>query len=403
MDAAIERLYAAQECQMALIEKSSTRLKDHVIYWGAVRTESTLMYAARKAGHKTLGHWPLPSLVSSAHKAREAIRMQALCAELAQSQWGDEPWSLADTSLERWHAPPECCLKKNARVVEVVYNRNNADAVWHTVWGELYLRTADGWELAKGGTDGQGLYYETADGGRTYYLFFGSDPQLPSTPGSWEVKDKDMVYISSASTCASSTSSSPPFREPPAVGDTADRFGYCAPKQPESALRGQQNSTAPTRRVGLSGLRSVRSTVPHPYAFTASSGPATRVSATPSLSGTLSASSERGEKSPEVPSPDSSQHPGFVSLFDSSRKFCLLLTGGNNQVKCHRHKCKKYHRHKFDRMTTTFWPVGEQGSERVGPATILVTFLSEDQRKTFCDTISVPPGMQAQLFTVSAT
>lgn len=400
MEAAVERLRAAQEVQMDLIEKMSCRLQDHVSYWSAVRNENTLLYAARKAGLKTLGHWPVPSLAASANRARDAIKMQQLCAELAKTEWGEEMWSLADASLERYHAPPEYCLKKGARVVEVTYDDDVANTFWHTVWTVLYLRTEEGWSAATGGTDGEGLYYQTVDGERTYYHFYGSDPHLSSPPTKWEVKDKDMVYVSSTSP-SPSPSSSPHFSETP-DGGSGSSCGHHGDHRSGSSSGGTHHSNLPSRRVFTGGPGTIRSPLSTAHAFVTSAGSSQRIPTPSDLQSARAPTPERAPESPEAPSPDSSQESAESStpIFGGTQP-CLLLTGGSNQVKCHRHKCKRYHRRKYGHMTTTFWFVGEQGSQRLGQASLLVTFVSTEQRQSFMRDISHPRGIRLQPLSIA--
>nr|AAV54058.1 E2 protein [Deltapapillomavirus 2] len=404
MSAAKEQLLAAQETQMTLIEKDSTELKDHIDYWGAVRREQGLLYAARQKGLLMLGLNPVPPCSVSAEKARQAIEMQLLGEQLKESPWCNEPWSLCDLSWERYQAPPAETLKKGARLVEVEYDGSSTNKTWYTAWNSLYLRKPDeeGWETATGGADADGLFYTTMSGTRVYYELFERDAARYSTTGTWTVRDNDRTYHSHSAPSYSRDSVEGPWttggRERGRPTDSPDRAVLHTPP-------GGHAVHGPVRACENRG-RSINR--PTPYSAPQSPRSGVGPDSTSPLPSPVPTVLERGEED-NPPSPDSTdvipnpkpKEPRF-SLFGSSGGLpCLLISGTGNQVKCYRFRVKRWHRDKYHHCTTTWWAVGEQGSERQGDATVIVTFKDPSQRSVFLQQVPLPPGMSAHGVTMT--
>ncbi|ALO50063.1 E2 protein [Deltapapillomavirus 5] len=403
MSAASERLLAAQELQMQLIEQDSTKLSDHVAFWGAVRTEQGLLCAARQKGYTRLGMYPVPACNVSAEKAKQAIEMQMVLSELMQTKWGCQPWSLCDTSWDRYVQSPHKCLKQGARIVEVEYDGNSSNKTWYTAWSHMYMRTSNGWEYACGYADGIGLYFTTMTGVRTYYEFFSRDAARFGTTGNWLVRDGHNVYHSPSGPSSHLrghleglwTDNS---RESARGSDSPDRAVLDSPPRHEPLYGpvrvGQDRHRPPSRQT--------------PYS-SHSAGHSPSCDSSSPLQSALSVGPQRREEVDPPPSPDSTdvlperQGPVTFSLFHKEGgNQCLLITGTANQVKCYRYRLKKSHRNKYRDCTTTWWTVGNEGSERQGDATVLVTFESGCQRNDFLKTVPLPPGMVARGLTVTA-
>nr|AGR88556.1 E2 protein [Bos taurus papillomavirus 2] len=409
METACERLHVAQETQMQLIEKSSDKLQDHILYWTAVRTENTLLYAARKKGVTVLGHCRVPHSVVCQERAKQAIEMQLSLQELSKTEFGNEPWSLLDTSWDRYMSEPKRCFKKGARVVEVEFDGNASNTNWYTVYSKLYMRTEDGWQLAKAGADGTGLYYCTMAGaGRIYYSRFGEEAARFSTTGHYSVRDQDRVYAG-----VSSTSSD--FRDRPdgvwvaSEGPEGDPAGKEAePAQPVSSLLGSP-ACGPIR-AGLGWVRD--GPRPHPYYFPAGSGGSLLRSASTPVQGSVPVDLAPRQEEEENQSPDSTEEepvtvPRHTSdadgfhLLKAGQSCFALISGSANQVKCYRFRVKKNHRHRYESCTTTWFTVADNGAERQGQAQILITFGSPGQRQDFLKHVPLPPGMNISGFTAS--
>ncbi len=397
---ASERLRAAQEQQMLLIEKDSTKLCDHILFWEAVRTENGLLYAARQKGITTLNGFPVPALAVSSSKAKQAIEMQLLLTELLNTTWGRDAWTLTDTSYERYLLEPKCTLKKGPRVVEVMYDNDPANRMCYTAWSLLYMRTPAGWLFATGGADECGLYYTDMTAVRHYYDFFGRDAARYGSTGTWTVRDQDRVFYSGPLSLRPESGWSEPAERPE---DSPDR----AVPYPSA---GTPSGFGPIRS---SQYRSRTHSRPSPYGSNQCQGVLLRCDSTSSLSSPVSVGLERGEEGEETPpSPDSTDvvtppstppDPNKFSLFKTSGgQQCLLLSGSGNQAKCFRFRMKKGHRHKYVHCTTTWWTVGDEGAERRGQASLLVTFDSPTQRELFLKTVPIPESMTVQGLTVQA-
>ncbi|ABV27563.1 E2 [Capreolus capreolus papillomavirus 1] len=404
MSAASERLLAAQEQQMELIEKNSQCLADHVIFWETVRSEQVLLYAARKKGLTMLGMCPVPACSVSAEKAKQAIEMQLLLTEMLETPWGQLPWSLCDTSWDRYVQEPKKCLKQGARIIEVEYDGNSSNKTWYTAWSALYMRTSTGWELYTGSADGLGLYFASMNGARTYYEFFSKDATRYGTTGTWIVRDGHNVFHSPSGP-------SPHLRhnleglwqhnyDPVSRGTDA----------PDRAVFDSSPRHSPFHGPFRAGQdRNRTAGRPSPYS-SHSSGSAAGSNSSPALPSAVPLGDQRGEEGDSPPSPDSTEVTSQAAaaaavtfnLFGTEGAHqCLLVTGNGNQVKCYRFRIKKNHRHRYRDCTTTWWTVGDEGSERQGNATVLITFISPDQRRDFLKAVPLPPGMVARGLTVT--
>ncbi|QYI89519.1 E2 early protein [Bos taurus papillomavirus 32] len=408
MAAALERLLSAQETQMSHIENPSTSLGDHLEYWGAVREENALLHAARKRHVRFLGPCPVPTLATSADAAKFAIEMQILLSELLQTQWGKDAWSLGDVSRERYTAAPAYTLKKKPRIAEVVYDGDEANRNWYTVWGEVYLREKEGWTLTVGGVDELGLYY-TMHGQKMYYQFFSEDAERFSATGHWQVTDRDQSYVFPPTSMHRDTPDGPGRGEPEprsADGASASEGPFAA----EPVTSSRCASGGPPGRVLSTGQRG--GARHHPYGVPGGKGVSVPSCSAPSLQSAVSTyypqASQGGSR---ASSPDTTANGGVTGANQDEGGFdlfqglltspCVLITGNGNKVKCYRHRLKKHHRQRFTYVTTTFWATGD-GSDRHGHGTILVTFPSTDSRQLFLDTVSIPAALTARSVTVSA-
>lgn len=403
---------------MACLENGSNSLVDHIKYYAAVRQENALMFAARRAGVKTVGICPVPSLQASAARAKSAIEMQMMCQELLGTVWGKDSWSLSDVSQEMFMAPPSFCFKKGPRIIEVTYDGDENNKNWYTAYNLLYIRGESGWNFATGGADGEGLFY-TMNGVRTHYLWFREDAARYSTRGTWQVVDRDQIYQ-----CAVSSTSCDSSRDAvDGADDGADEGNSEGANTGETPLAAQPNTGAGFSS-GPGAIRNSQSRVrgslgANPYPLPLRSGLSLCTPPASPVPSPLSLVLERESEITEAPpSPDSSHNPppvisdpegpgtdaqeGFQLFSKAEKTYCLLLSGGANCVKCLRWRLKRYHRGRFKTITTTWWATGNEGFERKGDATILVTFCSWEQRRCFMDIVSIPTGVVSKVVSVSA-
>lgn len=404
--AALERLCAAQQIQMQLIEKPSTKLEDHIAYYSAARTENTLFFAARKKNITRLGFCPVPTLATASANAKAAIEMHLLLKDLLQSPFGGESWSLVDLSHERYKAPPLDTLKKDPRIVEVIFDGDPQNKVWHTCWGRIYVRASEGWTLTTSGVDCHGVFC-TMQGVKEYYQPISSDAERFSTSGTWEVVDQNQSYFFPPR--QRDTADGPPAAEEPRRAD-----GPCSSvaAEPDSPSRCDQRCGS----RGASSSRSRGGARVHPYLVSGGCGILGAARSSSTVQSTFSQSitrhpesctrppspdSTEEEVSPPSSSPTHSSRPTDFDLLQGGPKACLLIEGNGNKVKCLRYRLKKNHRRRFDNITTTFWATKDEGSDRHGNGTILVTFGSTSARQSFLDQVSIPGELSARSITIS--
>lgn len=411
MSAASDHLLAAQETQMQCIEKDSRLLQDHACYWGAVRREKLLLYAARTKGLKTIGCVPVPPCSVTAEQAKQAICMQLIVEELLHSPWAKEPWSLTDLSWERYQAAPKGCLKKGARVVEVEYDGNSSNKTWYTAWSTVYVRGTEeeGWETAVCAADGQGIYYCAGMSSKVYFETFETDARRWSRTGHWTVRDNDVIYHS--------TFGAPPHSRNDRDciegfwSDAGERRGSRGSDTTDRALpypAARQSPICRPVRTGENRSRAVHRQAP--YSAPSSPGSSVGPDSPSESSRQVPLVLLPGPSDPAPPSPDSTdviaegdkEPERFSILSKPGGQPCLILSGNGNQAKCYRFRCKRYFREHYQHITTTWWTVGERGSERHGDACVLVTFKDSSQRGVFLKRVPLPPGMRAQALTMIA-
>nr|AZB50221.1 E2 [Bos taurus papillomavirus 8] len=407
--AALERLNAAQETQMTLIENPSTKIEDHISYYGAVRTEQTLYCAARRKHISRLGICPVPTLATATANARAAIEMQLVLKDLLQSPFAKDSWSLVDFSHERYKAPPTDTLKKHPRIVEVMFDGDPQNKTWHTLWGEIYMRTADGWTVTTSSADAKGIFC-VMQGLREYYQLFAPDAERFGTRGTWDVFDQNRRFHFPPSSSSDRVDGVPDGPEPRG-GDRPTSTPVAA--EPDSPSRCVSRDLG---RRGSGGPRCRWGTRVHPYVVPGGGGLLVSSCASSPLQSRVSPGAERHQEGgPRPPSPDSTEEARrqapvaaagppagqFDLLQGTGCSPCVLIEGNGNKVKCLRYRLKRGHRHRFGHITTTFWATGDEGSDRQGNGTILVTFESTSQRKLFLDHVSIPGELTVRSVTIS--
>lgn len=397
--AALERLLSAQEAQMEHIESSSESLQSHIEYWGQVRVENILLHAARKRGITAIGPYPVPNLATSAHAAKTAIEMQLMLESLLNSPWGKDPWTLTAVSAESFKIAPCNTLKKHPRRVEVIYDGQPDNKNWYTAWGEIYVPTGDGWTVVTTVVDATGLSF-TMQGASQYYTQFAEDAQLFSSTNTWSVYDGEQRYDFPDSVNQSCRPRPESSSTPPAPGRPTSP--YSCGTSTDSSVRAR-----PRSQRGGSHTRCRLAAKLHPYSVPASKSLLGDVCRSSSLSSSTEEDLEQSQESCEdlQKTDDTNGKVQVNSDFDlfggEQQCACLLIQGNGNSVKCLRWRLKRSHRKKFLHITTTFWATGNEGSERCGNGTLLITFPTSNHRKDFLDTVSIPAGLQAKCLRVA--
>lgn len=272
------------------------------------------------------------------------------------------------------------------------------------------MRTADGWTVTTSGADAKGIFCEM-QGIREYYTLFASDAERFGTRGTWEVIDQNRRFHFPP------TSSSDPDTVDGVAGPAAaprrgeGPSGEPVPAEPDSPSRCLARD--PGRR-GSSCSRGRGGARVHPYVVPGGGGILVTAPPPSPLQSRVSPGSSRHQESGHrPPSPDSTEEErqapvaaaGPAEQFDllqgRGHSPCLLIEGNGNKVKCLRFRLKRGHRHRFGHITTTFWATGDEGSDRQGNGTILVTFGSSSERKTFLDNVSIPSELNVRAVTIS--
>nr|WJJ59276.1 MAG: E2 protein [Arctocephalus gazella papillomavirus 1] len=186
METLSQRLGALQDKMMDLFEQQSSQLNAHVQYWSLQRQEHAMMYVARQQGLNKLGLSAVPPMHVSKARAEDAIQMHLELCSLQESEFGSLPWTLRETSLERYKANPQGTFKKEGTSVTVHYDNNAENAVDYTLWKHVYDHVDGAWTRCEGGADEKGLYICRTDR-REYYEDFQKDSARYGTTGTWTV------------------------------------------------------------------------------------------------------------------------------------------------------------------------------------------------------------------------
>lgn len=396
MESLVDRFDALQENLLTLYEAGSNKIEDQIMYWDIIRQENVLSHYARKKGLSHIGLQPVPALSVSEAKAKQAIMMSLHLKSLQQSSYGQESWTLQDTSFELFNADPPNTFKKGAITVDVFYDDDEDNFYPYTLWSYIYYQNGNGeWHKVKGDVDYEGLFYITHDNEKVYYVTFDKDARRFSRTGKWTVKYKSTTISSTSVTSTSSPTWNPTSRRasPNSVGQTTTAQ--------KSQRRQRPTSPSPPRRTRTRTWQSDGDT-------DSSSPPATR-----------QLSRRRGRRQGESSSYRRDQRGSLgVSPEDVGRRHrvvegknltrlgrlqeeardppIVLLKGPANTLKCYRYRCKTKWKSLIFRMSTVFSWVGE-GVERLGQPRMLLAFRSVEQRQKFLATVHLPKGTEFSL------
>jgi hypothetical protein len=379
-----ERFDAVQEALLTLYENATKDIDTQIKHWELLRQEHVIMYYARQNGIKRIGFHQVPSLVTSEHKAKEAIRMTILLKSLKNSPFGSETWSLTETSLEIVNAPPSNCFKKEAYIVDVYYDRDAEKLYPYTGWKHIYFQGEDNmWHKTAGRVDYYGLYYIDDYGDKVYYVNFDEKAKTLSSTGEWEVKYQNKTISPSVTSSSSPTSWKPASGHSslspwdPEINEEVRRRPKEAPKNTSGSV-GEETPRlrhSRRRREGESGTsRSPKRRRTDPDSTgSAVPTPSQVGSSHRSASGQYSSRLERLQ----------------AEAWDPP---ILIVKGCANTLKCWRFRCKKQNKRLFDYASTVFKWVDLDSNSRM-----LLAFRDNTQRKLFMDTVTLPKGTEVSL------
>ncbi|ABX56095.1 E2 [Macaca fascicularis papillomavirus 8] len=343
-----DRLNVCQEKILSLYEADSNDLNAQIEHWRHVRLESVLLYKARDLGMHHVNHQVVPVLAVSKAKAHAAIEMQMALESLNKSSFSTEPWTLGDTSLERWHAEPRGCFKKQGVEVEVRFDCEKENAMLYTLWTHIYVHGDGGWTRVCGKVDYCGIYY-TCDGLKTYYVEFAGDAKKYGKKDMWEVHVGGKVIHSPGSVSSSTSGYTVPTVE------TAARLH--TPQVPTPTLGDRRPAAAPPAKRA----RVADST----------DSPAVRAldhNSNALLSGGVG--------------PDSRG-----SCYHGETAPIVHLKGDANGLKCLRYRLSSKYKHLYKYISST-WHWTDSDCKK---AIVTVTYSSETQRQQFLSTVKIPP------------
>lgn len=384
-----DRFDALQKDLMQLYEQDSNKLQDQIKLWGLQRQESALMYYARQKGLGSLGQQALPALVVSENSAKNAIMMELYLKNLQKSIFGGEPWTMSETSLETFLAPPKHTFKKGPYVVTVQYDGDPDNANEYPNWEAIYYQDMhDIWHKAVGSVSSEGLYYRDHTGHHQYFVRFADDAARYSDTGTWEVVYKNNTISSVASTApwgpGTRHTAGPSSRVPAESGHSSPsptssprgRGGYADQASAKTPERRRQGAVPRTPRTPVQRRRRQRKSTPRRP-----------------KGGSWPSPAEVGRGSRLVAGPTGSR---LARLQAEARDPPVILLKGpsSNHLKCWRNRCKRRHKHLYEAFSTIFqWLYYSAGLKH----RMLIAFTDEKQRQKFLDTVKLPKNTEYSL------
>lgn len=362
---------------MNLIEKDSKSLKDHIDYWESIRKEQVLAYYAKKENMSRLGLQPLPPAKVSEQKAKEAIRLQLLLQSLYQSEFGSEPWTLSECSLEMLDAPPRNCFKKQPYTVTVQFDNDVRNTFPYICYEFIYYQDSkDKWYKVRGKADHNGLYFTEVTGDRVYFKLFQPDATVYGKTGQWTVISKNKTIHSSVT--SSSRNVFGPADEEPGPSTSYNK------SQQERSGTGESESPQdpePSSSTSAVRLRRGRRQREHPYR-TRRQQPELGTDSAPSPE-------EVGRRSEPVAKHGLSR---LRRLQEEARDPpVIIITGRQNNLKCWRHRFTQKYSDLYECCSTAWkWLGPNSEGYRGTDAKLLIAFKNQEQRQAFLNTVNLP-------------
>lgn len=351
---------------MDLWDKDSNNLEDHVEHWSLLRREAALLTAARVSGVSRAGYTVVPALAACEAKARKAIEMHLLLTSLQESQFSQEPWTLAQTSAEMWSAEPRETFKKDGYTVEVIFGHEEENRMEYTVWGSVYVHGVDGagWHKVSSVVNSVGVHY-TVSGSTVTYVDFSEESDKYGGKGAWEVR-RDGTVIHSHDPVTSSTDS-------------------CCQPILESADNDSSDTTTDSVHVGSR-------TPKEKSRGGRSRWPLTSTPATVSVACRETDTNNNSDC-------DDRRTWGRRGDCLCGGSPVIVLKGEPNQLKCLRYRLNRNHRPFFlDISSTWCWSSASRTTGAGGTrGRVTVIFESEEQREQFRSRVPVPRGVKCVL------
>lgn len=369
---------------MRIYETDPQDLQSQIDHYTLLRKQAVLEYYSRKEGYKNLGLHVLPTLAVSESNAKEAIKMTIYLKSLAQSSYARENWTLRDTSLELFNAPPKNCFKKRGYEVTVLFDDDPDNIFPYTNWKDIYFQDDnDMWHKTEGKVDENGLYFEDSNKEKNYFTLFQEKADLYSKTGKWTVKYKNEQFSSSITSSGRRDSplSLETIRDADRQPSTSTcNTDTCQKKLSDGGRQKQTEKESPSstirtpRRRGRRGVQQ------------GESAPSKR---------------RRGGGDSNVPTPDqvgSSLRSLSGAYHSRLRRLqeeawdppLILIRGSSNTLKCFRYRCYAKNEQYFTHMSTVWhWVTNEQDENA---SRILVAFIDSKQRDIFLRTTTLPKG-----------
>ncbi|AGM75108.1 E2 protein [Talpa europaea papillomavirus 1] len=358
METLRQRLDSLQNELLSLYEKDSNDIRDQILHWNLNRREQALLHYARQQGLNRLGMQMVPALTVSQTRAKGAIEMELMLTSLSTSRFGNEGWTLQETSRELFNTAPKHTFKKGPRHLDMIFDGNSNNTVHVPFWQYIYYQDeTDEWHRSTSAVDSVGIYFVQGTI-KVYYTKFQSEASKYGFR-TWQVSHDNKPLHSSSS-----------------VGSRGPSPHSKAPSTP---IRRGGGRRAPRRRSPSTFSRSHKE---------------------------ASGSSGRGETPPSArdvgsstETPPRGNQSRLRSLLHEARDPPLLvLKGPANTLKCLRYRLKGRFSHTFCNVTSTWhWtlPTGTEKCVRSCGSRMIVTFSSTEQRNLFCTKVPLPSSVTA--------
>ena len=366
-------------------------IQSQIQHWELTRKLQVLMYYCKKEGYKNLGLQILPTTQISEYNAKLAIQMVILLKSLSKSEYGNETWSLTDTSAEIVLTPPKNTFKKGGFQVEVMYDGNPDNVNVYTQWDYIYYQDEnERWHKVPGEVDYNGLLYTDIAGDKNYFLLFHEDADRYSVTGQWVVSYKHTTITSIVT--SSSRHSGDSEKSQPRLRNTRESSPEEGPSRGRQSPRNiEEVSTTTTTSPPASGRRRRRGG--------GGGGESQRREQREYSSG--ESPGAKRQRGPTAPSPEEvgRRHQSIPRhgldrlrrLQEEARDPPLICVKGSaNNLKCWRYRCNDRFGYLFYKISSVFKWIGDD--ECINNSRMLITFKSIEQRTQFLQAVRLPRG-----------
>jgi len=371
---------------MTLYEEGANTIDAQIDHWKVIKQQYILYYYSRKEGYKRLGLQILPTLAVSEYKAKEAIQQILLLESLKKSEFGNEEWTLGDTSAELTLTSPRYAFKKEPYIVDVWFDNNPANSFPYTNWNKIYFQDEqERWHRAEGEVDINGLYFVDSHNDKVYFVLFAPDVEKYSTKGQWTVNFKNQT-ISSVDSSQTRVSDLSLQGSVSSSRDTVLRPATTTRRGSEGEERSPSSTTpsSPDLRSGQRRRRQQRESSPR--------GRSKRRREETTTGGV--SPREVGRGSHTVPRRGLGR---IERLTEEARDPPIIFVkGGANNLKCWRNRCQKTNRLYLVMSTVFRYPHSDLGHRMV------IGFKDVEQRTLFLKTTPLPKGCTYSLGSIDS-